>query len=54
MSEPLHRTVHWRRFKEIATLIFNIENIDRNLYDFDHIICYSATRQGHDWEKHMF
>lgn len=42
-SLPLHKTVHWRKFKEILKNLCNYEQINLNSYCTDNIICYTTT-----------
>lgn len=39
---PLHKTVHWRRLKEIIQLLAKLEQIDLKKFDLDHITCYRS------------
>ena len=42
-KSPLHKTVHWRRFKKLTRLICKLENINVNNYNLEHITCYSTV-----------
>jgi hypothetical protein len=39
---PLHTTVHWRRFREMAKELFKLEGINPANYNLNKVICYRA------------
>ena len=38
-STPLHKTVHWRKMRDLLRILCEYENIDYSLYDFESINC---------------
>lgn len=40
---PLHKTTHWRRFRNIVNAIFKLENVDSSRYNAEKVTCYRAV-----------
>jgi hypothetical protein len=38
-SAPLHKTVHWRRLRDLIQMLCDYEHINCNDYDLQHIVC---------------
>lgn len=41
-SRELKDSVHWRRFKELATSFYTLERVDKSEYNFNNICCYTC------------